>query len=96
MNEVIVVFTVERAASSTIECADVNENGDLGEPDQNVLTWAECFISFESILQFFIAKELGSEAIFSESFLHKLRMKWMDMMSSQLSIKSFFQKNEIY
>jgi len=68
-----------------------NDDVEMAEPVV-ALTWADIFKSCEDIRQFLMAKQLNSEVIAFESVLHKLRLKRMDNASSQLSIKSFFQK----
>jgi hypothetical protein len=56
VNEVMEALAVERVVLPTIECCNVNDNGDLGEPDQTVLTGPSASKSCESIQQFLIAK----------------------------------------
>ncbi len=55
-------------------------------------TWSECINACEIIRQFLAEKHMGSELLAFETFQHKLRVKRIDVASSQLSIKSFSNK----
>jgi hypothetical protein len=55
-------------------------------------TWNECLASCGVIKQFLEQKQMASELLAFDSFQHKLRLKRISTVTSQLSIKSFFTK----
>ncbi len=55
-------------------------------------TWTDCLKACEVVREFLAEKLMGSELVAFEAFIHKLRVRRIDAVSSQLSIKSFFNK----
>jgi hypothetical protein len=55
-------------------------------------TWNDCLKACEVVREFLAQKLMGSELVAFEAFTHKLRVKRIDAVSCQLSIKSFFNK----
>jgi hypothetical protein len=75
---------------------DPDEYND-GAPDSTMdceykYTWNECLASCDVIKQFLEQKQMASELLAFDSFQHKLRLKRISTVTSQLSIKSFFKK----
>ncbi len=60
------------------------------QPGKNVSIFNSC----EIIKRFLAEKNMGPELIAFETFQHKLRVKRINAASSQLSIKSFFQRKQ--
>jgi len=55
------------------------------------VSWHDCLLSCDVIRQFLEERNMSSELIAFEALQHKLRVKQIESVSSQLSIKSFFK-----
>lgn len=53
-------------------------------------TWAECFAACDILKDFLTEKNLESEKMALERLTHRLRMRRVDTVTSQVSIRLFF------
>jgi hypothetical protein len=71
---------------------DHNDGGPDSMDCEHKYTWNEYLASCDVIKQFLEQKEMTSELLAFDSFQHKLRLKRISTVTSQLSIKSLFMK----
>ena len=69
---------------------------DLAIDEEHKYTWSECLAACDIVKQFLQQKDMTSEMLAFDSFQHKLRLKRINTVTSQLSIKIFFWEEDIY